>query len=189
MGELARNWWVLVVRGVLAIVFGLLCFFLPALTLAALVLVFGAYALVDGIFALVSAIARQGDRPWWALVIKGIGGMAVGVITFFWPGITALSLLFLIAGWAIGSGALEIATALRLRRQIHGEWLLVLAGAASVVFGILLAIAPGPGALAVLWIIGSYAIVFGVLFIALGVRLRAHWHHLARSEDALPHAA
>jgi uncharacterized membrane protein HdeD (DUF308 family) len=172
MGDLTRNWWVVVLRGVLAILFGLLAFFMPGITLAALVLLFGAWALVDGVFAIVSATRRQAGQPWWALVIKGVAGIGAGIITIFWPGITALSLLLIIAAWAIVSGAFEIVAAVRLRRQLEGEWLLVLAGLASIVFGTLLIVSPGAGALALVWVIGAYAVVFGLLFTVLGVRLR-----------------
>ncbi|HET9986292.1 MAG TPA: HdeD family acid-resistance protein, partial [Longimicrobiales bacterium] len=174
IGDLTRNWWVLVVEGVLAIVFGLLAFFMPGITLAALVLLFGAYAFVDGIISLVSAVRAQEGSPWWALAIRGVAGIGIGVITILWPGITAVTLLFLIAAWAIITGVLEIVAAIRLRKLISGEWLLALAGIASLAFGILLLVAPGPGALAVVWIIGAYAIIFGVLLIVLGLRLKTH---------------
>jgi uncharacterized membrane protein HdeD (DUF308 family) len=150
--------------------------------------VFGAYTFVDGVFAIVSATRGQGDRPWWALVIKGVAGIAVGVIAIFWPGITALSLVLVIAAWAIASGIFEVATAIRLRKEITGEWLLALAGIGSIVFGLFLAIAPGAGALALLWIIASYAILFGALFIALGLRLRSCAHHTG-GFGAVGHAA
>jgi len=127
--ELTTNWWAVVLRGVLAILFGLLAWLTPGITLAALVLLFGAFAFTDGVFAIVSAIRRQGERPWWSLVIEGMAGIAAGLVTLFWPGITALALLFVIAAWAIVTGGLEIAAAIRLRKQITGEWLLALAGA------------------------------------------------------------
>lgn len=176
-GDLTRNWWVLVLRGVLSILFGLVAFFRPGITLAALVIVFGAWAFVDGIFALVSAVMRQGARPWWALVIKGVAGIAAGVVTLLWPGITTVALLFVIAAWAIVSGIMEISAAIRLRKHIEGEWLLGIAGALSILFGGLLLANPATGALAVLWIIGAYAIVFGILFITLGVKLRKTQGH------------
>lgn len=170
---LARNWWIVVLRGVLAVLFGIMCFAWPGITLAALVLLYGAYALVDGVFALVSAIlGRPRAEPWWALLIEGLAGIAVGIMTFAWPGITALVLLFLIAAWSIVTGVFEIVAAIRLRREIQGEWLLVLAGLLSVLFGVALVVRPGAGALAVIWLIGAYSIAFGALFIALGFRLR-----------------
>jgi uncharacterized membrane protein HdeD (DUF308 family) len=172
-GDLSKTWWLFVLRGLLAVIFGMLAFGLPAITLASLVILFGAYALVDGIFALAAAMVRHEGQPWWALLLRGATGILAGLTTFFWPAITALALVFVIAAWAIVSGAFEIATAIRLRKVIKGEWLLVFAGIAAIVFGVLLAVAPGSGALALIWIIGSYSIVIGVLFIALGIRLRA----------------
>lgn len=169
---LARYWWVLVFRGLLAIAFGVLAFLWPGLTLASLVLVFGAYALVDGVSAIVSALRGRGEEPWWLLVLEGAVGIGIGVLTLLAPGITALALLFYIAIWAIATGVLEIAAALALRKEIEGEWLLVLGGLVSVAFGVLLMARPGAGALAVLWLIGAYAIAFGVLFLFLGLKLR-----------------
>ena len=171
---LARNWWMLALRGVLAIIFGLAAFLWPGLTLTVLVLLFGAYALVDGVFAVIAGVRRYGERErWWALVLEGLAGIVIGVLTFLWPGITAFALLYLIAAWAILTGVLEIAAAIRLRREIEGEWLLGLSGVASVIFGVLLMILPGPGALALIWLIGAYAIVFGVLLLVLAFRLRS----------------
>ena len=176
---LARNWWLLALRGVLAILFGLAAFAWPGATVAALVLLFGAYALVDGIFALVAAVLRATRHERWGmLLLEGLAGIAIGVLTFIWPGMTALVLLYLIAAWAVVTGILEIAAAIRLRQEIDNEWLLALAGAASVIFGLLLFFRPGAGALAVIWLIAAYAIVFGVLLIALAWRLR-NWRGMA----------
>jgi uncharacterized membrane protein HdeD (DUF308 family) len=173
MTDLARNWWALALRGVFAVIFGVIAFAWPGITLAALVILYGAYAMADGIFAIAAAITGRPERaPWWALLLEGVLGIAVGIMTFAWPGITALVLLYLIAGWAMATGVLEIAAAIRLRREIRGEWMLALGGVLSIIFGILLVINPGAGALAVIWLIGGYAIVFGSLMIALGFRLR-----------------
>ena len=169
---LARYWWVVVLRGVLAIALGVLAFVWPVVTLTSLVYVFGAYALVDGVFALLSALRGGGEEPWWLLVLEGGVGIGIGVLTLFAPGITALALLFYIAIWAIATGVLEIAAALALRKEIEGEWLLVLGGLVSVAFGALLIARPGAGALAVLWLIGGYAIAFGALLVLLGFKLR-----------------
>jgi uncharacterized membrane protein HdeD (DUF308 family) len=170
---LARNWWALVLRGLFAVLFGLAAFFWPGITLAALVLLFGAYALADGIFAIVAAITGADRRTrWWALLLEGIAGILAATATVFWPGLTALALLYLIAAWAIVTGIFEIVAAVRLRREIEGEWLLGLSGLASVLFGLYVAAFPGPGALAVVWIIGAYALFAGILLIALGLRLR-----------------
>lgn len=169
---LARNWWAVALRGAAGILFGLITFFAPGISLAALVLLFGAYAFVDGIFAIVSAVRHRTTDRWWLLLLTGLAGVAVGVMTLIWPGITALSLLYLIAAWALVTGVLQIAAAIRLRKVITGEWLLALGGIASIVFGVLLALFPGAGALAVVIWIGAYAFVFGVVLVALGFRLR-----------------
>ena len=144
MKVLARNWWALALRGLFAILFGVAAFAWPNLTLAALVILFGAYALVDGVFALVTAVrAAEAHERWWLFVLEGLAGIVVGIITFIWPGITALVLLYLIAWWALITGVFEIAAAIRLRKQIRQEWTLVLGGLASVVFGLLLFYRPG----------------------------------------------
>ncbi len=174
---LAQNWWALVLRGVLNILFGIAAFAWPGITFAALALFYGAFALVDGCFAIAAAVAGSPRSiPWWALLVEGILGIGVGVITFFWPGITVLALLLMIAAWAVTTGILEIVAAIRLRKEISGEWLLALSGALSVALGIALVAYPGPGIVAVTWMIGAYAITFGVLFIVLGFRLRS-WAH------------
>lgn len=139
-----------------------------------LVLWFGAWALVDGIFSVVGAIAgRKSNSDWGFDLIGGLLGIAVGILTFRAPGITALGLLIYIAAWALMRGAIDIAIAIKLRREMKGEWLLVLAGVASIVFAILLLWNPGPGALALLWLIAVYAIAFGVLAILFGFRVRS----------------
>jgi uncharacterized membrane protein HdeD (DUF308 family) len=190
---LARNWWALALRGFLAVLFGIMAFALPGITLGALVLLYGAYALIDGIFAIAAAlVGRTGGLPWWALLVEGLVGIAVGVMTFAWPGITALVLLYLIAAWAVVTGVLEIAAAIQLRREVRGEWLLALSGVLSVLFGLALVINPGAGALAVVWLIGAYAIAFGALLLVLGFRLRSFSRRLssiAISPTAEPTAA
>jgi len=170
---LSRNWWALAVRGVAGIVFGILAFVMPVVTLAALVLLFGAYALVDGAFNVVAAASgRTGGRPWWALLVAGLVSIGAGLVTFFMPGLTALALAYLIAAWAIATGVLEIIAAVRLRKVIRNEWWLGLSGALGIVFGVLLMLAPGAGALAMVLWIGAYAFVYGVALVILGVRLR-----------------
>jgi|SRR5262252_6926439 uncharacterized membrane protein HdeD (DUF308 family) len=170
---LSRSWWLLLVRGLVAIVFGVLTWFQPGISLAALVLLFGAYSMADGILALWTAIAGRKDHEhWWVLLLEGLLGVGIGVLTFIAPNVTALALLFYIAIWAIATGVLEIVAAIRLRKEIQGEWLLILAGLASVVFGILLMAQPGAGALALLWLIASYAIVFGVVLVILAFKAR-----------------
>jgi uncharacterized membrane protein HdeD (DUF308 family) len=167
------SWWALVLRGILAILFGVLAFAWPAITLTALVFLFGAYALVDGAFSIIAGIKSHGEfKRWWLLLIQGILSVAAGVFAFVVPEMTALILLILIASWAIVSGAFQIGAAIQLRKHIKGEWLLALGGVASILFGAILLFNPAAGALAVLWIIGAYAVVFGVLLVALGFKLR-----------------
>jgi uncharacterized membrane protein HdeD (DUF308 family) len=170
---LATNWWVLVVRGVAAVIFGVLTFLWPALSLAVLVILWGAFALVDGVFALVAAFKRPGGTPfpWW-IFITGIAGVLAGVFTFISPAITAYALLLLIAAFAIVRGVMEIAAAIRLRKEISNEWLLILAGALAVVFGVLVFLFPIAGALAVTLWIGAVSLAIGVLEIVLGFKLR-----------------
>lgn len=170
---LTRYWWILALRGVIAIIFGILAFALPGMTLLTLVFLFGIYALVNGILALAHALAAPKGYPrFGAMLFSGLVSIAVGVLAFIWPGITALSLVLLIAAWAIVSGIFEIAAAIRLRRVIHHEWLLVLGGTLSLVLGVAILLQPSAGALALLWWIGGFAIVFGVLLVALAFRVR-----------------
>jgi uncharacterized membrane protein HdeD (DUF308 family) len=172
--ELARYWWIFALRGVAAILFGIAAFLWPGITVTVLVLLFGAYVLVDGIFNLIAGIQARGERErWWVMILLGLAGIALGVLTFLWPDVTALVLLYFIAAWAIVTGVLEIAAAIRLRKEIEGEWLMALAGIASVIFGILLMVLPGPGAIALIWLIAAYAIVVGVLLLVLAFRLRS----------------
>ena len=176
---LAENWWTLVLRGIAAIIFGILAYIWPGITFTVLVLFFGAYALWDGIFALIGAFRTQGERRW-AFVLEGLVGIAAGVLTFIWTGAATLALLLVIGAWAIVTGIFEMIAAIRLRQEIEGEWLLLLSGVLSVLFGIAIAVWPAAGLLAVIWMIGAYAIVFGVLLTVLGFRLR-NWNkqHLA----------
>lgn len=173
LGNLARAWHWIVLRGVFALLFGIFAFIWPGITLAALVLVWGAYAIADGVMALIAAFTMHEEgKPMASLIVVGILGIAAGVVTFLWPGMTALVLLLFIASWAVLMGIFEIAAAIRLRKHIENEWLLALSGLVSIVFGVLLFLQPGAGALAVIWLIGSFAIFFGIVLIALGIRLK-----------------
>ena len=167
----SRNWWALALRGLAAVIFGILAFIWPGVTVTILVLFFGAYVLWDGIFALVAAFRTEGNRRW-PLILEGLVGIVVGLIAFIWTDVATLSLLLLIGAWAVITGIFEIIAAIRLREEIEGEWLLLLSGVLSVLFGIALFIWPAAGALAITWIIATYAILFGILMIVLGFRLR-----------------
>jgi uncharacterized membrane protein HdeD (DUF308 family) len=175
---LGKNWGWLAVRGVVALLFGLLTLRRPGVSLAVLVLWFGAYAFIDGISMVISAVSHgPGDSRRLSLFLGGFLAMAVGVVTFFWPHITATVLLTLIALWAIITGVAEIATAIRLRKEIDGEWFLVLAGVLAVALGVLLLARPAAGALAMVLWIGVYAVFSGILLIALSFRLRS-WQRM-----------
>lgn len=166
------NWWLIVLRGICAIVFGVFAWTHPGATLGALILLFGAYAFVDGILSFASAISGSSDTPWWALLLEGLVSFGAAAAALFFPGISAVVLLWIIAAWAIVTGALEIVAAIQLRKVIEGEVWLGLAGLGSVLFGLLLMVRPAVGALAVMWLIGLYAVFFGILLVALGFRMR-----------------
>ncbi|HVP37478.1 MAG TPA: HdeD family acid-resistance protein [Terriglobales bacterium] len=168
MEMISRMWWAVLLRGIFGVLFALIAFFWPGITIVALVLLFGAYALADGIFALITAIRVN----WLSLFLEGIVGIAVGILTFIWPGITAIVLLYFIAAWAVITGVFEIIAAIRLRRTIENEWLLVLGGLVSVLLGILLFAFPKEGALSVIWVIAVFAFIFGILLIAFAFKLR-----------------
>jgi uncharacterized membrane protein HdeD (DUF308 family) len=178
---LARNWWAVTLRGVVAIIFGILAFVMPGVTLAALIVLFGAYALVDGVFNVIAAVSGHGGARWWTLLVAGLVGIAAGLVTFFMPGLTALTLVYVIAVWAIVIGVLEIVAAVRLRAQITNEWWLGLSGVLSILFGIVVMVAPGAGALAMVLWIGAYAVIYGIALTVLGVQLRG-WRRGTRAE-------
>jgi uncharacterized membrane protein HdeD (DUF308 family) len=161
-----------------AVLFGLLTFLLPGITLVTLVLLFGAYALADGVFNLI-AFFRVASHHW-AFLIEGVIGIIAGILTFVWSGITAIVLLYLIAFWAIFTGVFEIIAGVRLRKAITNEWLLILMGVLSLLFGVLILFAPVVGALAIVLWIGAYALVFGVILLVLAFRLRSHRHLIAQ---------
>jgi uncharacterized membrane protein HdeD (DUF308 family) len=174
---LAKNWWLVLLRGICAILFGVLAFIWPGMTLVTLVLLYGAFALADGVLALAAAIMGGGTpAPRWWLAAVGLLGIAAGIVTFLWPGMTSLILLLFIAGWAIATGVMQIIGAIRLRKEIDNEWWLVAGGVLSVLFGLVIAAQPGVGALALLWGIGAYAIVYGIILVAFALRLRKHAH-------------
>jgi uncharacterized membrane protein HdeD (DUF308 family) len=163
---------VLIVRGIVGVVFGVIAFLWPGITIAALVVIFGAYAIIDGITNLMLGFSRTGAHGRWAHVLQGVVGIAAGVLTFMWPAITALVLVLLIGAWAIVTGIFEIAAAIRLRRVITGEWMLVLSGIVSILFGVMVFAFPLAGAVGISWVLGVYAMTAGIILISLGVRLR-----------------
>jgi uncharacterized membrane protein HdeD (DUF308 family) len=175
--ELARHWWAIALRGLVAVLFGVLAFAWPGMTLAVLVLLFGAYALVDGILAIWVAL-RGGTDHRLFIGLEGVVGVLAGLATFVYPGLTALVLLYIIAFWAVVTGVLEVVAAVRLRRVITNEWGLIIGGVLSVIFGIVLIVSPGAGALAVVFVIGAYAVLFGVTLLMLSWRLRGHAQRL-----------
>jgi uncharacterized membrane protein HdeD (DUF308 family) len=172
--RLSRDWWIFALQGVAAIVFGILALVWPGITLLALVLLFAAYALVDGALALMRGFRRggEGGGPDWWRIARGVVGIAAGVIAFALPGITAYALLLVIAAWAIVSGVIELMAAYRLRDVIRGEWLLALDGLVAILFGVAISVFPSAGALAVVWLIGTFAIVSGVILLTIAFRLR-----------------
>ena len=170
---LASNWWALLLRGIAAVLFGLAALFWPGLTLVVLIVFFGAYALVDGILAIVAGIRGLEGRRW-LLVAEGVLGVLAGLVAFFWPGMTALILLFVISAWAILTGILKVIMAIAFRREVENEWLMGLSGVLSILFGVVLGVLPGVGLLSLVWLVGIYALVFGVALIVLGFRARSH---------------
>ena len=170
---LSRSWWMLALRGVLALAFGILAFIWPSLTLAALVALFAAYVLISGVVSIVGAIKnRKADREWWLILILGLVSVAAGVVSILQPALTALVLVLVMGANALVTGVLDIAVAIRLRKTIEGEWLLIAAGIASIIFGIIVFLFPGAGALALVWLISAYAIATGILLLGLAFRAR-----------------
>lgn len=170
------RWSSLLFRGIVSILFAIVAFAWPGITLAALTLLFGAYAFVDGVTTLVGAVQRGAHPHRWLLVVDGLIGVAAGVVTLFWPGITLLALIFVIGLRFIMSGALEIATAVKFKDELKSPVLYGLAGVASVILGILTFVVPGLTALALVAMLGAFALVFGAMLIALAFRLRRAPH-------------
>jgi uncharacterized membrane protein HdeD (DUF308 family) len=167
------HWWALALRGIIAILFGLAAFLRPGIALEALILLFGAYALVDGVFSIVGVFGgTRGGTPRWLLFLEGVVSILAGLIALIFPGLTAIALLYLVAAWAVVTGIAEIATAIRLRQEIRGEWALILGGIISVLFGLILAVLPAVGILSLIWLVGAYAVAFGVLLLITALQVR-----------------
>ncbi len=184
--SLATNWWALVLRGVLGVVLGLVSFAWPSVTLVALAFLFAGYALIDGVVSIIGAVrAMERHERSVALVLEGIVGIGAAAVTILWPSLTVLALVYIIAAWSIITGSLEIAAAVRLRRIISGEWLLVLGGIASLLFGFLVILAPIAGALVLAVWVGEYWLIFGGLLISFGVRMRS-WEKHGMADGGIP---
>lgn len=185
--EIAGNWWVLLIRGIAAILLGIFAFTWPGITLAILVIMFGIYALLDGVSAIGFGFANyRTDNSWWEMGLIGLLGILAGIITLIWPGITLIALLVVIGVWAIIRGVVEIFAAIRLRKMIAHEWLLILAGVLSMVFGAIVLLRPWMGAMAIVWLTGVWAILFGITAIALSVRLNRVKHRLEAGPTSSP---
>ena len=184
---LSRFWWTLVLRGIAAIVFGLLAWFYPGMTLALLVIFFGAYVLADGVIALFAALSgRAPSESRWIVGLVGALGVLIGVLTLWHPAAAALALLLYLAAWSLVTGVMQIVAAIRLRKEIQGEFWLGLAGALSIAFAVLLLVSPGLGALSIIWVIAAYAIVYGVALLILGFKVKK-LHHTASPRAAGAH--
>jgi len=178
--SMARSWWVWLLRGVAAILFGIIAYVAPAATVLALVIVFGIYAIVDGMLAIVTAFQiREVAKHWWVVLLEGLAGILVGIVALVYPIVTAGALLILVAFWAVFTGIMEIIAAIRLRAVISNEWLLVLTGIFSVILGVILVVFPGAG-LALVWTIGFYAVFFGVMMIIFGFEVRSLARQIAK---------
>ena len=170
---LSQNWWLVVLRGVLAILFGIAAFLWPGITLLTLIVMFGVYAIFDGLIAIWTGLSRTRETPrWWMFLLEGLLSIGAGIAALVWPGLATLVLVYVIATWAVFTGILEIVAAIRLRHEITNEWFLALGGVLSIGLGILLFLQPAAGSLAIIWMIAGYALVFGILLVILGIRLR-----------------
>ena len=169
----ARSWWVYIVRGVLALVFGLFAYLNPAITMKILLIFFGIFIFIEGLLAIVGSIAgRKYSDIWWLVLLEGIAGVIIGVITFTRPAVTGMVLIVFVALWAIWSGLFRIITAIRLRKELDSEWLLIFGGIISILFGVMLFAHPGAGIVAIAWLIGFFASMSGILMITFGIKAR-----------------
>ncbi len=170
---LSKNWWILLLRGIAAIVFGILAIALPGLTLFMLVIAFGIYTLFDGVIEIWNGFShrRTNDR-WWVDILIGLAGVIGGILIMSLPGVTAVVAIYFIGAWMAITGILQIIAALRLRAEISNEWWLILSGVLSVIVGLYFLAFPGKGAVSLVWVIGIYAILFGVMMAVLSFQAR-----------------
>ena len=185
---LGRNWWVIALRGVIAIAFGVLAFAQPELTLRVLVTLVGVYFLADGLSLLVSYVRGDPEarRAGWSVALMGVLGIVAGVVALLWPDITAIALLALVAIWAILTGAFQVVAAIRLRREIQGELLMAIGGILSIAFGVYLLASPSDGLVSLVWLVGFWAIVFGITQVLLGLRIRSRNEGAVETREAAP---
>jgi len=183
---LTGRWWWMLVRGIVAILFGLAAFFLPGVTLLALIYMFGVFAIVDGVTLLV--FGRRAGMKWYWSALAGLVSIAAGVVAIAWPGISAVALVWVIAFWAILNGFFQVLTAIEIRKEVEGEWVLFLAGVLAILFGVILLFRPGAGALAVLWLIGTFAILLGILMIILSFKLKGLQGKVKDAREAIQEA-
>jgi uncharacterized membrane protein HdeD (DUF308 family) len=182
---LVRNWWALALRGVAALLFGLIALLAPGFVAVWLALLFGAYALIDGIFAIIAGIrAAERHERWWPLALEGLLSVLVGVIALLMPVAAALALLYLVCAWAIVTGVFRISAAIRLRKEIQGEWLLILNGALSVLLGVLIVARPAAGLVTLIWVLGIYAMIYGIVLVGLAFKLRGHRQRMGAGRPA-----
>jgi uncharacterized membrane protein HdeD (DUF308 family) len=180
---MARAWWSFILRGVLAILFGLVCLLFPPVAIVGLATLFGFWLIIDGITRITGAWSARAHGSWWISLLEGLAGLLAGILAIIWPVITAVILTILVGAWAIVTGAMEVWMAIRLREQIRGEVFMVIAGLISILFGLYVIIFPGPGILSVLWLIAVFAIAFGISLIALGWRLRGIFQQAQRQNE------
>ena len=181
---LGRSWWLMLLRGIAAVLFGLTAVLIPQLTLLFLVILFGVFVLLDGILAGITALRERRSHPrWWLPLLEGVLGLGFGIAILVWPQISLLVLIYLAAGWAILTGVMELITAVALRQEISNEWLLVIAGIASLAVGGILLLQPESGVLAAAWLIGIYALILGILQIILSIRLKSYFQDLEDSDS------
>ncbi|MEV0144550.1 MULTISPECIES: HdeD family acid-resistance protein [unclassified Nonomuraea] len=171
MEQIARIWWLILIRGIAALIFGILALIWPGKTLLIVVIFFAAYAIVEGIFAIFAGARHSAQSRAW-LIISGILGVVAGIVAFLWPGITSLALLYVVAFWAIFAGITEIVAGIQLRKVVDNEWMLIIGGILSIIFGVLLLIWPGAGLLTLIWLVGVFAVVYGIAMIVLSFRVK-----------------